>query len=65
MELVALTICQIYIVPYQRDQGHGLMYRGLDGRVGIPIEKATVFKATRKFSTLLLDWVRTNTCLYE
>ena len=36
-----------------RDQGHGLMYRGLDDQVGTPIEKATVFKATGKFSTPL------------
>ena len=39
--------------PTQRDQGHGLMYRGLDDQVGTPIEKATVFKATGKFSTSL------------
>ena len=36
-----------------RDQGHGLMYRGLDDQVGTPIENATVFKATGKFSTPL------------
>ena len=37
----------------QRDQGHGLMYRGPDDQVGTPIEKATVFKATGEFSTSL------------
>ena len=37
----------------QRDQGHGLMYRGLDDQVGTPIEKATVFKVSGKFSTSL------------
>ena len=41
------------IIVASRDQGHGLMYRGLDGQVGTPIEKATVFKATGKFSTSL------------
>ena len=36
-----------------RDQGHGLMYRGLDDQVGTPIEDANVFKATGKSSTSL------------
>ena len=36
-----------------RDQGHGLMYRGLDDQVGTPIEDATVFKATGESSTSL------------
>ena len=36
-----------------RDQGHGLMYRGLDDQVGTPIEDANVFKAAGKFSTSL------------
>ena len=36
-----------------RDQGHGLMYRGLDDQVGTPIEDAYVFKATGKCSTSL------------
>ena len=40
-----------FLLLLSRDQGHGLMYRGLDGQVGTPIENATVFKATGKFST--------------
>ena len=35
-------------IPPQRDQGDGLMYRDLDGQVGVPIEKVTVFKVTGK-----------------
>ena len=42
-----------FLLLLSRDQGHGLMYRGLDDQVGTPIEKATVFKATGKFSTSL------------
>jgi hypothetical protein len=42
-----------FLLLLSRDQGHGLMYRGLDGQVGTPIENATVFKATGKFSTPL------------
>ena len=39
--------CKISTIV-SRDQGHGLTYRGLDDQVGIPIEKATVFKVTGK-----------------
>ena len=42
-----------FLLLLSRDQGHGLMYRGLDDQVGIPIEKATVFKVSGKFSTPL------------
>ena len=37
-----------FLLLLSRDQGHGLMYRDLDGQVGVPIEKATVFKVTGK-----------------
>ena len=40
-----------FLLLLSRDQGHGLMCRDLDSQVGAPIEKATVFKATGKFST--------------
>ena len=46
-------VCSGEALQISRDQGHGLMYRGLDGQVGTPIEKATVFKATGEFSTSL------------
>ena len=37
-----------FLLLLSRDQGHGLMYRDLDGQVGTPIENATVFKVTGK-----------------
>ena len=37
-------------MPIQRDQGHGLMYRGPDYRVETPIENAIVYKASRGFN---------------
>ena len=36
--------------PTQRDQGHGLMYRGPDYQVVTPIENAIVYKASRGFN---------------
>ena len=42
-----------FLLLLQRDQGHGLMYRGLDDQVGTPIENATVFKVSGKLTTQL------------
>ena len=39
-----------FLLLLQRDQGHGLMYRGPDYRVETPIENAIVYKASRGFN---------------
>ena len=52
-DIVMVIGCNDTYRMVSRDQGHGLMYRGLDDQVGTPIENATVFKATGKFSTPL------------